>query len=117
LLHLTLAMLKSSASITGSANWNGVWPSSSGNMQDLFAAALRQAAACPPPAADLAETLRQDAALIEGIAAYRRHPWRRDLPDPPALWTEGGSRLLDYAPTAPADAIPVLFVPSLINRA
>ena len=55
-----------------------------------------------------------DAALIAGIAAYRRHPWQRDLPDPPSLWNEGDTRLLDYGSTAdPA----VLFVPSLVNRA
>ena len=65
------------------------------------------------PAAVLAETLRQDAALIEGIAAYRRHPWQRALADPPSVWTEGSSRLLDYG----GDGVPVLFVPSLVNRA
>jgi poly(3-hydroxyalkanoate) synthetase len=59
--------------------------------------------------------LRQDAALIEGIAAYRRHPWQRDLRDPPVIWTEGGSRLLDYG-TAPGASPIVLFVPSLVNR-
>jgi polyhydroxyalkanoate synthase subunit PhaC len=62
----------------------------------------------------VAETLRQDAALIEGIAAYRRHPWQRTLIDPPSIWSEGGTRLLDYGP---AGGRPVLFVPSLINRA
>ncbi len=56
------------------------------------------------------------AALIRGIAAYRRHPYRRSLADPPAIWQEGDSRLLDYAgPGHPGT--PVLFVPSLINRA
>ena len=55
-----------------------------------------------------------DPELIAGIAAYRRHPWRRDLPDPPSIWQEGGSALLDYGSEAdPA----VLFVPSLVNRA
>lgn len=55
-----------------------------------------------------------DPALIAGIAAYRRHPWQRELPDPPSLWQEGDTRLLDYGGKAdPA----VLFVPSLINRA
>jgi polyhydroxyalkanoate synthase len=62
----------------------------------------------------VAETLLQDAALIEGIAAYRRHPWQRTLVDPPSIWSEGSSRLLDYGP---AGGLPVLFVPSLINRA
>ena len=62
-----------------------------------------------------------DPALVAGIAAYRRHPWQRALPDPPALWTEGGARLLDYRRAspggAPGDGCPVLFVPSLVNRA
>jgi polyhydroxyalkanoate synthase len=95
------------------ASWNAGWPSSSAALQDLLSDALRQTAAGAFPAAVAAETLRQDAALIEGIAAYRRHPWRRDLPDPPALWTEGSSRLLDYG----GAGIPVLVVPSLVNRA
>ncbi|MBS0562001.1 MAG: alpha/beta fold hydrolase [Proteobacteria bacterium] len=68
------------------------------------------------PSAVLQETLRQDAALIAGIAAYRRHPFRRDLPDPPAIWAEGGSRLLDYG-MAGAGGPAVLFAPSLVNRA
>ncbi len=57
----------------------------------------------PPPDAD----------FVRGIAAYRRHPYVRSLPDPPAIWAEGGSRLLDYGGDGPT----VLFVPSLINRA
>jgi poly(3-hydroxyalkanoate) synthetase len=55
-----------------------------------------------------------DAALVAGIAAYRRHPFVRTLEDPPALWREGSSRLLDYGP---ADGVPAVFVPSLVNRA
>ena len=58
-----------------------------------------------------------DPALLAGIAAYRRHPWQRTLPDPPALWTEGDTRLLDYKPGAAPGTLPVLFVPSLVNRA
>jgi polyhydroxyalkanoate synthase subunit PhaC len=66
------------------------------------------------PGAVLAETLEQDAALIEGIAAYRRHGCHRTLADPPAVWAEGDTRLLDYGV---GGGIPVLFVPSLVNRA
>jgi poly(3-hydroxyalkanoate) synthetase len=55
-----------------------------------------------------------DPALLAAIAAYRRHPYRRDLVDPPAIWAEGDSRLLDYGRRGD---LPVLFVPSLINRA
>ena len=58
-----------------------------------------------------------DPALIAGIAAYRRHPWQRTLPDPPAIWAHGDARLLDYGDPATPGALPVLFVPSLINRA
>lgn len=65
-------------------------------------------------AAVLRTLARQDAGFLAGVAAYRRHPYRRDLAEPPVLWTEGGSRLLDYGP---ANGQPVLFVPSLVNRA
>ncbi len=109
LLHLTLAMLKSSASVSASTRLSSDSPNSK---LAAFAAALGDSAA-EFPAAVLAETLRQDRALIAGIAAYRRHPWQRSLPDPPTRWQEGESRLLDYGGDGPT----VLFVPSLINRA
>ena len=54
-----------------------------------------------------------DPATLAGIAAYRRHPFARDLPDPAVLWQEGESRLLDFGPEG---GVPVLFVPSLVNR-
>ena len=55
-----------------------------------------------------------DPALIRGIAAYRRHPWQRTVPDPAPIWTEGSARLLDYGQ---AGAPGIMFVPSLVNRA
>ncbi|MEX2628557.1 MAG: alpha/beta fold hydrolase [Tistlia sp.] len=59
--------------------------------------------------------------LLEAIERYRRHPYRRDLPEPPALWRarEGPARLLDYGalPEATGPGTPLLVVPSLINRA
>lgn len=51
--------------------------------------------------------------FLAGIETYRRHPYRRDVEDPPAVWREGTTRLLDYAPSG---GPPVLVVPSLINR-
>ena len=54
-----------------------------------------------------------DPALIRGIAAYRRHPYHRNLADPPVIWAQGGARLLDYG----GSGLTVLVVPSLINRA
>ncbi len=57
-------------------------------------------------------------ALIDGIDAYRRHPYRRAVPEPPLLWQAGTTRLLDYGALAERpDAPPLLVVPSLINRA
>ena len=72
-----------------------------------FSAALRRAIA------------DQQRALLAGIQAYRAHPYRRTLADPPCLWTEGSSRLLDYGAVDKRGraAWPVLVVPSLINRA
>jgi len=55
----------------------------------------------------------QDSALIAGIAAYRAFPYHRAIADPPAIWEEAETRLLDYGGAGPA----VLFVPSLVNRA
>ena len=60
------------------------------------------------------DTPNPDAALLSGIAAYRRHPFHRTMEDPPAIWQEGSSRLLDYGM---AGAPPLLVVPSLVNRA
>jgi polyhydroxyalkanoate synthase len=51
--------------------------------------------------------------FFTGVERYRHHPYRRALEDPPVVWTEGGSRLLDYG----GGGRPVLFVPSLVNRA
>jgi polyhydroxyalkanoate synthase len=63
-----------------------------------------------------AEARRRLDRLMTGILAYRRHPYRRDLPDPPAVWAEGTTTLLDYS--APGAGGPTVFiVPSLVNRA
>ena len=124
LLHLTLAMLRSNVSRATSPFWNAGWQTLSAGQTASIAAILQwlQSAVRNGPLSDasgfpeavVAETLRQDAALIQGIAAYRRHPSQRTLTDPPAIWSEGGSRLLDYGT---AGGYPILFIPSLINRA
>jgi polyhydroxyalkanoate synthase len=65
------------------------------------------------------EIARRLNATVAGIEAWQAHPYRRTLPEPPALWSAGCSRLLDYgaAPEAADPAgPPVLVVPSLINR-
>jgi polyhydroxyalkanoate synthase len=52
--------------------------------------------------------------MVAAILAYRRHPYRRDLADPPVIWQEGTTRLLDYG--SEGKGTPVFFVTSLINR-
>jgi polyhydroxyalkanoate synthase len=77
---------------------------------------LPEAASGADPFAEAVETeiARRLAAFGAGVRAYRHHPYRRTLDDPPVIWEQGSVRLLDYGP---ADGAPVLFVPSLINRA
>ena len=86
------------------------------------AAALRRSLEGTDPAAFARaverEVLERMTLLADGIEAYRHHPYRRQLADPPVLWQEGSSRLLDYgAFAADATGPAVLVVPSLINRA
>jgi polyhydroxyalkanoate synthase len=64
------------------------------------------------------------AEFIAGLQAYRAHPYRRRLAEPPEVWRAGSTRLLDYAPFVKkprggrgAGPVPLLVVPSLINRA
>ena len=54
--------------------------------------------------------------VLDGIAAYRGHPHRRALEEPPTVWRDGAARLLDFAPLG-GGGLPLLVVPSLINRA
>ncbi|HEV2301934.1 MAG TPA: alpha/beta fold hydrolase [Stellaceae bacterium] len=51
---------------------------------------------------------------LEGLEAYRRHPYRRARGMLPVRWRAGTTRLLDYG--AKGEGFPVLVVPSLINR-
>ena len=131
-LHLSLLGLRAMAAMAspdprqmpngtawpqGWPSWNGGWPISKAGLAEAgrIADALH-AGGVPPEAfrrAVLHRLAHTDRALIAGIAAYRRHPYARDLDDPPLLWREGASRLLDYGGTGPV----VLFVPSLVNRA
>lgn len=67
-------------------------------------------------AAIAAESLRRHDAFLNGIEAYRHHPYRRGLAPVPTVWREGTTRLLDFRTVEGRDGVPVLVVPSLINR-
>jgi poly(3-hydroxyalkanoate) synthetase len=84
--------------------WQNAWLSLNGASPKTNDAGIPGPAMAPIP----------DAPLLAGIAAYRRHPWQRQTPDPQCIWHEGSSRLLDYGPP---EGTPLLVVPSLINRA
>jgi poly(3-hydroxyalkanoate) synthetase len=145
MLHLILAMLRSHGLPNALPNWSGVSPNAtdpasrtpraspgrdhaeSSKAQATAEWTTAASEALSRFAADLAsgaipqstpEAFVPHRALIAGIAAYRRHPWQRTLPDPPEIWREGGSRLLDYgAAQAADDSRPVLLVvPSLVNQ-
>jgi polyhydroxyalkanoate synthase len=122
--HLQLALMRGGLAnatampfASSSPHWSGAWPISSAGRREAARIAAALGASGHPPEAFAAAVgrrlLAQDRALVAGIAAYRRHPYARDLADPPCLWQEGETRLLDFGGTG----APVLFVPSLINRA
>ncbi len=110
MLHLSLAWMRSQASIAASPNWSSAWRhltemgARQENGQQADTAAL---------AALFAQAAAQDSALIAGIAAYRRHSYQRSLADAPVIWREGETQLFDFG----GAGRPVLFVPSLVNRA
>ncbi len=61
---------------------------------------------------------------LDGITKYRSHPYKRDIADPPTIWANGSCSLLDYnshnlgyCNNNDETTKPVLFIPSLINRA
>ena len=134
-LHLTAALgslLSSSAALpllrNGLLPWSPGLRDRAAALRDEMSQADRMTRGRPYPdgAAGGADRLtgevdreirRRVDAVLTGIERYRHHPYRRDLPDPPVVWTEGGSRLLDYGEgTAGTGGRPVLFVPSLVNR-
>jgi polyhydroxyalkanoate synthase len=55
--------------------------------------------------------------FLTGVETYRRHPYRRTVAEPPVVWQEGATRLVDYGAGLAAGVPTVLVVPSLVNRA
>ncbi|MBW8726326.1 MAG: alpha/beta fold hydrolase [Inquilinus limosus] len=100
---------------TGSPGSKPLWPEPP--WPEPLHRAAERLASLPADAAGAAlarEATRRAAAFLTGLERYTRHPYRRDLPAPPVLWQDGSARLRDYGP---AEGLPVLVVPSLVNRA
>lgn len=116
-LHLTIAMLVWSSSRLAWPVLRNASPSWAAQLDPRFES-LRRALDGRGPDPRLDQALEREIAsragrLLEGIQRYRHHPYRRRLTDPPLLWREGTTRLLDFGPP---DGRPLLVVPSLINR-
>lgn len=115
-LHLATANLMLLSSLAVWPIARHVWPHWSPELKDRFAALAPELASVDPSdfAAELIHVgLSRLTTMGGAMLRYRQHGWHRDLTDPPAVWREGGSQLLSYA----EDGIPVLLVPSLVNRA
>jgi len=112
LLHLTLAVMRPGGFMSALPSWNLAFQHLNG-----------EAAASPLDPEILKQAFetaaREDRDLVAGIAAYRRDPYFRNMDEPPLVWAEAETRLLDFGRAAGGGAASgpaVLFVPSLINR-
>jgi polyhydroxyalkanoate synthase len=117
-LHLAAATLAWTSSLaalpllrSGSLAWKGELR----ERADSLAAELARTKPEEFAAAVAAEAAGRLAAFLDGLAGYRRHAYRRRLGQVAVLWREGSTRLLDYR--TDGKGLPVLVVPSLINRA
>jgi polyhydroxyalkanoate synthase len=118
-LHLAIATSTWLSSRGASPFWNSALPlwraEFRPQMQELDAALQGVEAKAFVAALDGAIRQRFER-LSVGIENYRRHPYRRVLEEPPILWRDGTTRLLDYG-AKNAEGPAVLVIPSLINRA
>ncbi|MGK9168632.1 dienelactone hydrolase family protein [Inquilinus limosus] len=116
-LHLAAAAASWTSGIAALPLWKSASPGSKPLWPEPLRRAAERLASLPPDAAVAAlsrETIRRAAAFLTGLERYARHPYRRALPAVPVLWRDGSARLLDYGP---ADGLPLLVVPSMVNRA
>ncbi len=124
---MTLAMAALTSSKGGLPHWSSDWPSATPGPPPASSlwAALPESLAAELAKFDASSVGRAlDRAVVaaagefaDGIAAYRHHPYRRADDDIRAVWRSGGTALLDHgASGGSADDVPVLFVPSLVNR-
>ena len=124
-LHLSVALATWQSSRGGLALWKNGSLSWSAHLREK-AEQLRQEVGQSEAAEALwaqldgavaGECRHRMAVLLEGLTSYRKHPYRRRLVDPPAVWSAGTTRLLDFgADGVGTGGAVVLFVPSLINR-
>lgn len=131
ILHLWMSASCLFGSTVASRHWKNVWP----HLKKFGHATL------PPEMTKLAEelagVLADEAAadafsgaveargrdllndFLNGVEAYRNHPFARPEPAATVVWESDGARLFDYGARQAADGVgagrPVLLIPSLIN--
>ncbi|MBM3601382.1 MAG: alpha/beta hydrolase [Alphaproteobacteria bacterium] len=117
-LHLSVAMttwFSSSVALPFlKAGWR-LWRPELGEAGAALQKSLRSVDADSFRRAVTRELTRRFDDFLAGVQAYRRHPYRRPAIEPPAVWQDGTTSLLDYGQGA-ADGVPILAVPSLVNR-
>jgi polyhydroxyalkanoate synthase len=133
-LHLMLATAALMSSKSGLPHWSIDWPNSKADPnnppdaknpiwhdlpEDLAAQLAKFDAAAVAQAVDSA-MIAAAGQFADGIEAYRRHPYSRAAEDTQVVWRAGGTALIDHGIAGGGiggvAGIPVLFVPSLVNR-
>ncbi len=129
-LHLGTALMTWASSDSAWQLWKRASPSSKSNsattpesIEALFGEVVALEGKAGAGRFDKAlhrEIARRMHRLADGVLAYRQSPVERALENPPAVWSEGNTRLLDYGATHRHARVrrtrAVLVVPSLINR-
>ena len=115
IFHLGAAVAGYQSAIANASNpdtadftWQPELIEQASSIGDLSAPALHRAA------------IARIRAMLSGLEKWQAHPYKRAVTDPPVIWSEGSSRLLDYGHCPEAtnpNGPPILVVPSLINRA
>ncbi len=54
--------------------------------------------------------------FFAGIKKYQEHPFKRSVPDLPVVWQAGEAKLLRAPPTRSRHKIPVVLIPSMVNK-
>lgn len=129
--HLGLAMSAWLNSAAALPSLKASWQNSTANQENLprnpvLESVARQLAELGPQLdqakpEELAAALQAEGharldAFLTGVEAYRRHDYRRDLPEMPEIWRQGTTRLLDYRRDRTGARPRLLVVPSLVNR-
>ncbi len=87
-----------------------IWP----DLPDDLAAALARFDTTAAARALDGAVMEAARSFLDGIDAYRRHPYVRAPDDERVVWRAGGTALIDHG--TDRGGIPALFVPSLVNR-